>query len=56
MVAYLMIRKSNIALLDSDPHEVIELAAGAPQGARRDEPPAARSRGTAGGPRLGALR
>ncbi|MEU4155450.1 helix-turn-helix transcriptional regulator [Actinoplanes sp. NPDC026670] len=29
MVAYLMIRKSNIALLDNDPREVIELAAGA---------------------------
>ncbi|BEL05761.1 hypothetical protein Q0Z83_039520 [Actinoplanes sichuanensis] len=29
MVAYLMIRKSNIALLDNDAREVIELAAGA---------------------------
>lgn len=29
MVAYLMVRKSNIALLDNDAREVIELAAGA---------------------------
>jgi hypothetical protein len=56
LATYLLVRRSNIALLDDDAVNVIELAAAARTDARPDQPETEGAGGAAGGSRMGDVR